>query len=129
MTEFREITDEEWKLIEPLFPELHGRKAGRGRPPTDTRAVFNAVVWMMFAPSGWGTLPDRFPSHQTCYRRFRTWLEAGVMTRIVCALPYPTGSILDQRIAWRTGVRPSRMRPHGNTIRTANDVLPVNEAA
>jgi hypothetical protein len=31
-------------------------------------------------------LPDRYPSFQTCHRRFQQWVRSGVMTKIMTAL-------------------------------------------
>ena len=35
----------------------------------------------------WADLPDRYPSFQTCHRRFQQWVRSGVPTRIMTALP------------------------------------------
>ena len=52
-----ELTDEQWAVIGPLFPELAEREDGRGRPPTDTRAVMNAALWMLRTGAPWRDLP------------------------------------------------------------------------
>jgi hypothetical protein len=31
----------------------------------------------------WGDVPDRYPSYQTCHRRFQQWVRSGVMKEIV----------------------------------------------
>jgi transposase len=40
-----ELTDEQWVLIEPLFPKP--RVGLRGRPQRDTREVMNGVLWIL----------------------------------------------------------------------------------
>ena len=39
-----ELTDQEWKQIEHLFPPENTGK--RGRPRRDNRTMLNAVVWI-----------------------------------------------------------------------------------
>ena len=34
----------------------------------------------------WMDLPDRYPSYSTCYRRFREWMEDGVLREILESL-------------------------------------------
>ncbi|HQW20598.1 MAG TPA: transposase [Rhodocyclaceae bacterium] len=48
-----ELTEEQWAVIEHLFPELQPREEGRGRPPADTRAVLNGVLWIMRTGAPW----------------------------------------------------------------------------
>ena len=36
MSRAEELTEEQWAIIEHLFPELQPRADGRGRPPADT---------------------------------------------------------------------------------------------
>ena len=31
----------------------------------------------------WADLPDRYPSYQTCHRRFQQWVRAGVLRSIL----------------------------------------------
>lgn len=81
-----ELTDEQWAVIKPLFPELAARADGRGRPPTDTRAVLNAALWMLRTGAPWRDLPERFPPYQTCHRRFQEWCTSGVLRSVLEAL-------------------------------------------
>src|SRR5688500_9256842 len=66
----RDLTDEQWVLIEPFLPKLTRRKDGRGRPWRENRAVLNGVLWILRTGGPWADLPDRYPSYQTCHRRF-----------------------------------------------------------
>ena len=34
----------------------------------------------------WKDLPERFPSDQTCHRRFEHWVEGGTLTNVLRAL-------------------------------------------
>ena len=83
MARREELTDEQWAVIAPLFPELAMREDGRGRPVTDTRAVMNGVLWILRTGAPWADLPGRFPPYQTCHRRFKQWVRAGVLRQIL----------------------------------------------
>jgi transposase len=83
MTPYREITDEQWHHVVTLFPELQRRAQTRGRPLTDTRAVLNGVLWVIYSGASWSSMPRRYPSYQTCHRRFRSWYQSGVFKQVL----------------------------------------------
>lgn len=86
MTPYRDLTDEEWQCIEPLLPEMRPRADMRGRPLIDTRGVLNGVLWVIHSGAIWAAMPERYPSYQTCHRRFKRWHEAGVLKQVLGAL-------------------------------------------
>ncbi|MDG0022837.1 transposase [Trinickia sp. Y13] len=86
MTPYSDMTDEQWRSIEPLFPEFNSRGRGRGRPLTDTRAVLNGVLWVIYSNAAWASLPKRYPAYQTCHRRFKAWHDAGVFQQVLTRL-------------------------------------------
>ena len=95
MRPYREITDEQWRLISPLLPESRPRKDPRGRPLSNTREVLNGVLWVLCSGSSWASLPRSFPPYQTCHRRFKAWHDDGALEVIVqqlfgpgCAVAY-----------------------------------------
>jgi len=55
-----EVSNEEWAVLEPLlrFRQLPDR---RGRPPQDSRAVLNAVLWILRTGAPWRELPGKYP--------------------------------------------------------------------
>ena len=65
-----EVSDADWALVEPLlwFPR---RADGRGRPPADTRAVLNGVLWILRTGAQWRKLPKEYPPYQTVHGRFQ----------------------------------------------------------
>src|SRR5262249_45046796 len=67
----------------PFLPELARRKDGRGRPWKENRAVLNDILWILRTGAPWADLPDRYPSYQTCHRRFQQWFRAGVLRSIL----------------------------------------------
>lgn len=81
-----DLTDQQWKVIEPWMPSPLRRPDGRGRPWKETRAVLDGILWILKTGARWQDLPERYPSYQTCHRRFQAWVRAGVLERILRAL-------------------------------------------
>ena len=75
-----DLTPSQWKLLAPLVVRANTQKH-RGRPLQDTQLVLNGVFWVLRTGARWADLPDRYPSHQTCHRRFREWLADGTLFR------------------------------------------------
>ena len=87
MARKEDLTDEQWAIIGPLIPEVIERTDGKGRPRVhDDRSVMNGILWVLRTGACWAELPDHFPSSSTCYRRFSTWVKAGVFRKILEAL-------------------------------------------
>jgi transposase len=66
----RDLTDAQWAILAPLIPEPPRRSDGRGCPWKDRRSVLNGILWMLRTGAPWSDLPERYPSYQTCHRRF-----------------------------------------------------------
>ena len=43
-------------------------------------------MWILRTGAPWADLPDRYPSFQTCHRRFQQWVRSDVMTKIMATL-------------------------------------------
>lgn len=78
-----DLTDEQWTIIEPHIPKVKRRADGRGRPRQDDRAILNGILWVMRTGAPWKDLPNRYPSYQTCHRRYQGWVQAGVFEQIL----------------------------------------------
>jgi len=79
----RDLTDEHWALIGPFLPTLARRTDRRGRPWKENRAVLNGILSILRTGAPWADLPDRYPSYQTCHRRFQHWVRAGLLRRLL----------------------------------------------
>jgi putative transposase len=78
-----DLTDEQWKIIEPLLPAA----SGGGRPRTTSiREVVNAIFYLLRTGCGWRHLPHDFPPAGTVYDYFRAWSRGGTLERIHDAL-------------------------------------------
>jgi transposase len=82
----RDLTDANWKILGDLIPEPTPRRDGRGRPWRDRRAVLNGILWVLRTGAPWADVPERYPSYQTCHRRFQQWVRSGVMKEVLEAL-------------------------------------------
>ena len=80
---YEELTNEQWKFVEPYIPKKRRRKDGRGRPRREDRAVLDGILWILRSGARWRDLPDRFPPYSTCYRRFRSWISEDVLRNIL----------------------------------------------
>jgi len=101
MKPYREITDDQWRVIAPMLPESRPRSDPRGRPLSNTRAVLNGVIWVLSSGASWASLPRTFPPYQTCHRRFKAWHEEGVLECIVQLVFGATGEATYQDILSR----------------------------
>src|SRR2546425_12096767 len=82
----RDLTDTQWEILHDLIPEPKRREDGRGRPWKDRRAVLNGILWILRTGAPWADVPDRYPSYQTCHRRFQQWVRSGIMRGVLEAL-------------------------------------------
>ena len=80
-----EVSNEEWARLEPLL-RFRQWPDGRGRPPQDTRAVLNGVLWILRTGAQWRELPPKYPPSQTCHRRFQQWVRTGQLNKALRAL-------------------------------------------
>ncbi len=78
-----ELTDKQWTRLEPIILQSVCKKDTRGRKPRDPREVLNGSLWGLCTGAPWKDLPDRYPPHQTCHRRFQQWTKAEVFRRII----------------------------------------------
>jgi transposase len=83
-----DVTDEQWQLLQPLIAEAEParREDGKGRPRRNPREALDGILWILRTGAQWADLPDRYPPHQTCPRRFQEWVRSGLRDRVLQAL-------------------------------------------
>ena len=81
MVHRHELTDEQWKRLEPLLP-----KARRGPQPQGLRRMVNGILWLDKTGAPWRDLPERYGPWRTVASRYYRWLHAGVWARVLAAL-------------------------------------------
>lgn len=100
-----DMTDAEWKLIEPLMPA----QCRRGRPrEIGLRVILNAILYIAASGCQWRALPKDFPPCSTVQYYFYKWRGSGLWRTINDALvrrmrerqgrkPTPTAGIIDSQ--------------------------------
>ncbi len=107
-----DLSDAEWKYIEPYLPvpKEHGRP--RIHSP---REILDAIFYVLRSGCQWRLLPHDFPRWPTVYHYFRTWRIDGTWERINRTLrerlrvrlkrdPQPSAGIVDSQSVKTTGV-------------------------
>ena len=106
-----DVSDEQWRLIEPHLPVYPG-----GRPrTTNLRDVVNAIFYLLRTGCQWRYLPKNFPPKSTVWRYFDDWRRNGTLDRIHDLLrkkvrtqempysPRTTASVDSQSVATTSG--------------------------
>ena len=102
-----DLTEEQWKILEPLIPPP--KPGGRPRT-TDMREVINGILYVIRGGVAWRLLPHDFPKWSNVYQYFWQWRRCGVWKRIHDKLhekarqaagrdPQPSAAILDSQSA------------------------------
>ena len=79
-----DLTDEQWKRIQPLLPPEYTGK--RGRPGKDNRMMLNGMLWMNHSGAQWRQLPKRYGPWQSVYSRFAKWRDEGIWESVFTKL-------------------------------------------
>ena len=100
-----DLTDEQWKLIEPMIPPP--KRGGRPRT-TDVRTAINGILYLSRTGCAWRMLPKDFgpwPSVHNYYRNFRLcglWQEIHDALREKVRVqdgrkPTPSAAVIDSQ--------------------------------
>ena len=107
-----DLSDHEWLCIGPHLP----KPKGRGRPKIHgSRAILNAIFYVLKSGCPWRLLPKDFPPWKSVYDWFRKWRIDGTWERLNAALRevlrvrsgrnlQPSAGIVDSQSAKTTGV-------------------------
>jgi len=120
-----DLTDEEWRLVEPLIPP---GKRGGGKRTVVMREVVNGLMYILSTGCQWAALPKDLPPKSTVYDYFDLWSWDHTLDRIHEALyaacreqasreASPTAAIIDSQsvksaekggLTTRRGTTPAR---------------------
>jgi len=76
------LRDDQWERIREQFPEEQIPENRPGRNPIPTRAVLEAVRWLLNTGAQGHLLPQCYPNYKTVHRRFQPWCERAVLRNI-----------------------------------------------
>ena len=107
-----DLTDEQWKIIEPLFVSMRKRK-------WEKRELVNAVLYLVKTVCQWRNLPHDFPPAFTVHSFYRRARLSGLWDRILQHLvkltrinagrnPEPSYAIIDSQSVKTTSASEQR---------------------
>lgn len=84
----RKLTDDQWDLLRPFFPNQRATTPKGGRPGHATRDILDGVLWVLRVGARWNDLPTPkgYPSGSTWYRHFKKWVEMGIFAKVIRTL-------------------------------------------
>ncbi len=80
----RNLTDEEFALIQPFLPPEKPQR--KGRPWLPHRPVVDGIFWILRAGAPWRDLPGCYGRWNSVYQRFNRWTREGLWQRVVDTL-------------------------------------------
>ena len=114
-----DLTDAEWRLIEPFMPPV--KRLGRPRE-TDVRAVVDAILYIARTGCQWRLLPKDFPPFTTVQGYFYDWRDRNLFERINFELLLQTREAAANPVPLLASSTANRSRPpkaadHGAMMR------------
>jgi len=73
-----DLTDREWEIIKPLFPQ----KRKTNKIKWCKRVIFNAILYQLKNGCNWRDLPKDFPPYQTVFHYFSQWRKDGTFEKM-----------------------------------------------
>jgi transposase len=74
-----DLSEAEWRLLEPLLPPERGRKS---RPAFDNRQIVNGILWRIRTGAPWRDLPEKYGKWMTIYQP-KSGSSPGCVSRIL----------------------------------------------
>jgi putative transposase len=78
-----DLTDDEWRLIEPLIPP---GKTGGGKRTVIMREMVNGLMYILSTGCQWRAIPKDLPPRSSVYGYFDLWTYDGTLEWIHHAL-------------------------------------------
>lgn len=95
------VPDDLWSRLEPLLVVDKPRKKS-GRPPTNTRRIFDGLIFLARTGSQWSALPPEFGPKSTAHDRFTDWVEHGCLQQAWAVLLEEYGEVVGIEWEWQS---------------------------
>ena len=69
-----ELSDQQWKRIEPL---LLGKPGDPGQTGRNNRLFVDGVLWVLRSGAQWQVLSEHYGKWKSVHKRFTRWAKAG----------------------------------------------------
>lgn len=80
------LRDDQWGRMREHFPEEHIPDSRPGCKPVSTRAVLEAVLWILNTGPQWYLLPQCSPNYKTVHRQLQQWCQQEVLREVLTQL-------------------------------------------
>lgn len=77
----RDLSDEEWSLVEPIIQEGVYRNSG-SKGKYSRKEMLNAILYVLRTGCQWTDLPHDFPPWKSVYSQFLRWRDRGVFIKL-----------------------------------------------
>ena len=73
-----DLTDAQWKRLEPFFPPVNRADGRNGRPRKyPYREILNGIFYITRAGCVWSLMPHDLPPWLLCHKYFSLWSKSG----------------------------------------------------
>ena len=86
MTQFKELNENQWALIQQLMNWSPPKE--RGKPRTNLKRVWNSILYILTRGCRWEDLPkdSQYAHRATAHRWLMFWQKAGIFDRVLTGL-------------------------------------------
>ena len=128
-----DLTDAEWEIIKPFFPDVNRPDGRNGRRRVYSfREIVNGIFYVNRSGCAWNLIPHDLPPSLTCYHYFRKWSRSGLLVQIHDALreqvrksqerdSTPSAAIIDSQSVTTT-------QKGGSPDRTPSDTMAIRKS-
>jgi transposase len=87
--------------------------------------VLNGVLWVIYSGAAWSAMPRRYPSYQTCHRRFKAWHASGVFKHVLFQLYGDASTVLCETMKVRMRAKTNPVTKEGPVAAFASVEAPT----
>ena len=80
------LTDKEWKILEPLLPEVLPEKKQTKPLEWSYRELIDGMLYRLKNGCNWGDLPKDLPPYSTVFYHYNEWRKAGTIEKLMQVL-------------------------------------------